>query len=103
MELFRFVLLALIATYLLGLLFTAIGLGRLPEPARYHLTALAILLSLWLFGATFGFQDQAGRPDLVKSLIGFAPFVLLWWLHQLRSHRRAPRPKQLDSKEKRPA
>lgn len=91
-ELLRSAVLALLACYLVGLLVFAAGLGRLPEPGRYHLGALLILLLMWLFGAAFVFRDPMQRPDLVASLRAFAPLVGLWWMHQLYAHRRRPPP-----------
>ena len=90
MDMLRFVLLALLAIYLLGLLVNLAGVGRLPEPARYHVGALVIYL-LAVGGGGYALAEE-GTPDFARAAKSLLGPVALWWVHQLWSHRERPNP-----------
>lgn len=90
MDVVRFVLLALLVVYIVGLLVNLMGLNRLREPARYHLGALAIYLVV--VGAGGYLLSDAGAPDFARAAQWMLGPVALWWAHQLWSHRDRPDP-----------
>jgi hypothetical protein len=90
MEAVKFVVLAVLATYLLGLLAGLAGLRNLREPLRYHVGALAILVvEVTCVALVVG---EATLIDVQRALVWLVGPVVLWWAHQLWSHRDRPDP-----------